>query len=159
MTNIDFEILNILGLSVDSSTGRIFDVDKGVFLIFNNNYVYTEDSLIIHKGDVAFDIMGNPKLAEYLMNVLLQKESEENGLYAQMILLLEDFNSTPPYTKRALDLKTGTNINIQTQYYYNTCLAYIEMIYLISGIPISIDLHTFDYTIQQLEKMYKGRGK
>lgn len=156
MNFVESEVLNILGLQVEPTTGRIFDSDKMVFLTFNNNYIYTDTSLIIHKRDIKFDMFGNMKLAEYLFNVLLKKESEENGLYVQMVSFLEDTSSD--YIKRALYVRSSAG-EFQSKYYYNICLAYINLVYLISGTPMSFELKSFDYTLPQLKAMYGKRAR
>ena len=81
---LENEVLNIIGLSVDR--GKIFDIDKGQYLLFNGKFIYVEDSsLLIHKNDIKFNIINNVKLANYLLTVLIQKEAEENGIYVILL--------------------------------------------------------------------------
>lgn len=167
---LENEVLNIIGLSVDR--GKIFDIDKGQYLLFNGKFIYVEDSsLLIHKNDIKFNIINNVKLANYLLTVLIQKEAEENGIYVKLISTGEVPSSIP-----SLPFCNKHNISIQLQfynsdlnrqisetlfsdYYYNLCLAYIQMIYQISCTPLSVKLSDFDYTDDDIIEMQSRRNK
>ena len=65
-SKLENEVLNIIGLSVDR--GKIFDIDKGQYLLFNGKFIYVEDSsLLIHKNDIKFNIINNVKLYIFLI--------------------------------------------------------------------------------------------
>lgn len=156
LNNIYTEILNILGLEVRN--GRIFDLDKGQYLIFNGNYIYTDNSVIIHRRDIKLNLLTNNKLVEYFLNVLFQKEAEENGFYVQMMSLVDHPNNNPPYLKRAINIIT-TMGTYQSDYFFNCCLSYIHMMYLVSGTPLTFDLHQYDLTREQVFELYGDKKK
>lgn len=150
---MQIELLNIIGLDIKDN-GRLFDQDTNQFLTFNGRYIIVrEKAPIIHKGDVEFDPIHNRKLAEYLLNVLICKEKQDNGLYIKMMYINERFDPKNPQAINKKSLVVTTAIDtIETHKYYNYCLACIEMIYLISGTPLSFDLSAIDYTKQQMEE-------
>lgn len=151
------EILMLLGCGIQS--GRVFDFDTRQYLIYNGNYITTPESLIIHKRDVQFDPLKNSKLCEYLVNVVIQKESKENGLYVQAMHTIENPESIPPCIGRGILLVTN-NGTITTEYYYNYCLACIDLIHRICQVPTPAGyLRSFDYTKSQLLEIYDAKNK
>ena len=113
------EILLLLGCGVEN--GRLFDYDTKQYLIFNGNYITTPDSVIVHKRDVRFEPLRNSKLAEYLLNVMLNKEAVENGLYVTVMSVVDNPESISPCIGKGLSLSTNMGI-INTSYYYNYCI-------------------------------------
>lgn len=151
------EILLLLGCGVEN--GRLFDYDTKQYLIFNGNYITTPDSVIVHKRDVRFEPLRNSKLAEYLLNVMLNKEAVENGLYVTVMSVVDNPESIPPCIGKGLSLSTNMGI-INTSYYYNYCIACIDLIHRIAGVPIDTGyLRGFDYTKEQLLSMYQAKNK
>ena len=156
-TIIEHEILNMIGLSIVN--GRIYDVDTGRFLTFNGNYICTSDAPIVHKRDIPFDLLGNPKLAEYFLNVLISKDSQDNGLVVKVISIAEEVVCNNPYIARRVISITTNAGGIQTSYFFNICLGYIEMMYLLTGTPMSFDLHSFDLTLELVKELQTQRTK
>ena len=163
IAELEREVLNILGLCIQN--GKIFDIDKGQYLLFNGKFIYMQDStILIHKNDIKFNIINNVKLANYLLNVLIQKESEENGTYVKTISIGEAGNPLLGFVKRNIivQLQFQCNDGIVTEtlvgdYYFNLCISYISMIYKLSGTPLSFNLSDFDYTEQELIDMQSKR--
>lgn len=151
------ELLNIIGLGVKQ--GKLFDTDNSKYLTLSGKFIFIRElTPIIHKGDIEFDPLHNKKIAEYLLNVLICKEKEDNGLYIRMMYVNESFDPKNPHliTKKSLVIKTDTE-TIETHKYYNYCLACIEMIYLISGTPLMLDINAIDFTKEQVEEMQNMR--
>lgn len=151
------DVLNILGMS--DMNGKIFDVDMGSYLIFNGSYIVTPNAVIRHKHDTVFDIFTNVKLAEYLLNVLIKKEEIENGLYVKMITIDEVMNQALSFLQRGVVVHSSVG-EFRSGIYFNYCLACIEMMFLLSGTPLSYDLHSIDFTKEYIEATYnssKGR--
>lgn len=157
------ELLNILGLCIDK--GRIFDIDTGQYLLLDGKLIYDQDSaLLIHKNDIRFNPLGNTQLTSYLLNVALQKDAQENGTYAKVISINEFPNRNPAhgFAKRSVSLQLEFHTNMKpynqmmhTGYYYNLCLAYIEMIYKVSCVPLSFNLYEMDYTEENMIEQAK----
>lgn len=150
------DVLNVLGLTI--LNGKVYDTDKCQYLIFNGSYIIVPQSLIHHRKDVMLDILVNNKLVEYLMNVMIQKETEDNGLYMQVLSTEELPNPRVAFNKRRLIAKTNKG-EFATAYYYNYCLCCIDLIFKIAQYP-AINLHTFDYTDEYIEdKVKEQMGK
>lgn len=150
------DILNVIGLSIEN--GRLYDTDKCQYLIFNGNYIIVQDSIIHHRRDVVLDILTNNKLTEYLMNVMIQKETEDNGLYLQVLSTDEEqYPKIPPFSKRRLVAKTNKG-EYYTEYYYNYCLCCIDLIFNIAQFPV-INLHTFDYSDEYIKEKVEEQMK
>lgn len=156
-TDLNTNILMLLGCGVEN--GRLFDYDTGQYLIFNGNYITTPESVIVHKRDVRFDPLRNSKLCEYLVNVMIAKETNENGLYVTVMSTEDNPNSIPPCIGKKIILVTNRG-NYVTEYYYNYCLACIDLIHLLAQVPVQKGyLRNFDYTKDQLIKMYELKNK
>ena len=154
---LSYELLLLLGCGIEN--GKIFDYDTNQYLIYNGNYITTPDSLIVHKRDVRFEPLRNNKLAEYLVNVMINKEANENGLYATVMSTIDNPESIPPCIGRGLTLVTNHG-TFTTGYYYNFCIACIDLIYQLAQVPTNISyLRSFDYTKDQLLELYSGRDK
>ena len=150
------DILNILGLS--DLNGRVFDTDTGSYLIFNGAYIVTQNAMIRHKQDTLFDIFTNIKLDEYLLNVLLKKEEIENGLYVKMITTDEVMNYSLSFLQRGIVVHSSVG-EFRSGIYFNYCLACIEMMFLLSGTPLSYDLHSIDFTKEYIKATYNNKGR
>ena len=61
------------------------------------------------------------------MNVMIQKETEDNGLYMQVLSTEELPNPRVAFNKRRLIAKTNKG-EFVTAYYYNYCLCCIDSI-------------------------------
>lgn len=158
------DLFTQLGLGLDMNSGRIIDQDTYQYLLFNNNYVVAPNAILRHRRDTVLDVLGNNKLAEYFMNVMISKESQENGLYIQ-VLSTEEFQSgTSAFIKKRLVAKTNFG-EYYTGYYYNYCLCCIDMIFQLGQFPARY-LHELDYTEEYIQKRLeeqqtktKGRGR
>lgn len=151
------ETLLLLGCGIVN--GKVYDYDNNQYLIYNGNYITTTDSMIVHKRDVRFEPLRNAKLAEYLVQVMIKKEEEENGLYVTTMAIVENPRSVPPCVGKALSLVSNMG-NITTNYYYNYCIACIELIHRLAQVPNTFThFREFDYTREQLLKMYSDRDK
>lgn len=150
------EVLMFLGCGI--MNGRLHDYDRKSYVIYNGNYIVTNQSIIVHKRDVRLDILRNSKLAEYMLSIMIDKESAENGLYVTAISSSDNPESVPPCIGKAVSLITN-NGNITTSYYYNYCLACIEAIYQLAQVPDYHKLHSLDYTKEQLLALYAEREK
>ena len=154
---LNYELLLLLGCGIEN--GKIYDYDTQQYLIYNGNYITTPDTLIVHKRDVRFDPLRNSKLAEYLVNVMINKEAQENGLYVTVMSTVDNPESNPPCIGRAITLTTNHG-TIVTGYYYNYCIACIELIHRLAQVPTDFSfLRSFDYTKSQLLEMYNARDK
>ena len=151
------EILLLLGCGIEY--GRVYDYDMKQYLIYNGNYITTPESLIVHKRDVRFEPLRNSKLCEYLINVMINKETTENGLYVTVMSVTENPESVAPCIGRGIMLVTNHG-TFNTEYYYNYCLACIDIIHKIAQVPTTVGyLRGFDYTKDQLLAMYESKNK
>lgn len=156
-SELNMSILMLLGCGIEN--GRLFDYDTMQYLIYNGSYITTPESIIVHKRDVRFEPLRNSKLCEYLVNVMISKETSENGLYVTVMSTLDNPNSTPPCIGKKIMLVTNHG-NFDTEYYYNYCLACIDLIHRLAQVPTPKGyLRRFDYTKEQLLKMYDSKNK
>lgn len=139
-------LLSTIGLSFKN--GRLFDDDKGALLLFKNKYIAESESNIIRADSMVFDLLNNRALTQYLFQVYIEKETEEGDLYlVNYGIVFENDNKdrTIP-TRRKVLMVVGNGAQVETRFYYNESLAYIEAIFLISGtMPLMLpDLSQFD---------------
>lgn len=139
-------LLSTIGLSFKN--GRLFDDDKGALLLFKNKYIAESESNIIRADSMVFDLLNNRALTQYLFQVYIEKETEEGDLYLVNYGIVFESNNkdrTIP-TRRKVLMVVGNGEQIETRFYYNESLAYIEAIFLISGtMPLMLpDLSQFD---------------
>lgn len=151
-------LLNVLGLQIKDN--KIYDQDSFTYLVYNEGYLYPINiiGMINHKKDTEFDPISNAKLAKYLFNMLLTKESEDNDLYVNSFGSAPS-QSTPP--KYRLEVSTN-NGHFASGYYYLESLQYIEMMFQITGSPIPVSIAQFDkapLTSEELEELKKNKKK
>ena len=140
--NLYFDVFNILGLELRDN--KVFDIDKNSFLLYKGGFLIYGPTAIIHKRDTIFDCLHNYKLTEYLLQVLLSKEQEENGFYVQSYGI-ESTTSLPKiYTMYAITSKGA----YESLHYYNSNLAIIDFMYSIVGLNTQ-SLHEYDYTKEE----------
>lgn len=141
------DLLNILGLQTKDN--RIYDTDTFTFLVYNGGFLYIPSSAgaIQHKKDTEFNPVKNIKLSKYLFNMLLTKESEDNSLYVNSFGSAPQSSNMP--TKYRLEVSTN-NGHFQSDYYFLESLQYIQMMFMITGTPLPLDLKQFDFTREQI---------
>ena len=144
------DILNMLGLEMKPD-GRIYDTDAFDYLVFNGGFIYMNRPGLVHKKDTPFLPIENPKLANYLLNVLIKKESQDNSLY--IITIGSEGEPARPQDKmvRYRTCITTDKGALRSNYYYLQSLQYIELMFLLTGTPLTIDLRSFDLTQEQIE--------
>lgn len=156
------EIINMLGLEI-LTDGKIYDIDKFSHLIYNGGGLYTNISgthisPLVHRRDSLFDPVNDGKLSRYLLQVLLSKEQEDNDLYVitQCSSMQPIFNNPSKIYKVRGELTTN-NGKFVSDYYYRDSLQYIDLMYKLTGTPMTVNLHTIDYTEEQMEEIIKRR--
>lgn len=142
------DLLNILGLQPKDN--KIYDTDAFTFLVYNGGYLYIPNSAgaIQHKKDTEFNPIANVKLAKYLFNMLLTKEAEDNSLYVNSFGSAPQSSSAMP-VKYRLEVSTN-NGHFQSDYYFLESLQYIQVMFMITGTPVPVDLKQFDMTKDQI---------
>jgi hypothetical protein len=155
--DISNQILNLIGLEIIDH--RLYDADTMQDLLYNGNPIITSDAQIVHRRDTIYEPFSNLKLIEYLFNVLVKKEAEDNGLYIFSVGYTDvKVPGFPEFPKKGISIYIqNAPTSISTQGYWNVCLAYIEMIYIITQTPVPYDLNMFDFTIEAMQKFAKER--
>lgn len=164
------KLLNVIGLSIVSD--YLYDEDKGGFVIYNEGRIKINKNGIFHNSDSEFNPLFDIKQMQYLFTAYIVKEEEDNGLYVQSTGINSKFNTNiqtvgfcPAKYSIHIDTSEGA---IDTGYYYNIALSYIEAIFRIANIfewDINLKewLRVTDYTdadmISRLENSKKGRSK
>lgn len=136
-----------LGLAVNND-GYLYDTESNIVLKFKDKYIkaaMTRTPVYPGAFDIVFDPSQNYMLMVYMMGYYIDKESSNGedriGFIAQYI---DEDRSTDDKIQRVV-VKTR-NGNIYSQYYHNIFLAYIEMVFILSG-NTSLDLSNFDIVI------------
>lgn len=162
--DIENTLLNIIGLSIKNN--YIYDDDNFDFLLFGNGMIKTANQGIFHKNDCVFDPIFSLKQIQYLFTVYTKKEEQDNGLYVQSLGLNSEMHQLDENLKASkYSLHVDTNKgSIDTNYYFNIPLAYIEAIYRISNIfdndPIvKVKLKMTDFTEEQMIERLSKKGK
>lgn len=155
------EIVNMLGLEI-LTDGKIYDVDKFTHLIYNGGGLYTNISgthisPLVHRRDSLFDPINDGRLSKYLLQVLLSKEQEDNDLY----VITQCSNTIPvaniPKIYKFRGELTTNNGDFKSDYYYRDSLQYIDLMYKLTGTPMTVNLHSVDYTEEQMEEIVRKR--
>lgn len=151
---ITFDLLNMLGL--EEKNGKVYDADLNTYLIFNGGFLVLGPTTILHKRDIKFDPIRNMKLTEYLLNVLFQKESNDNSLYVYSFGLNDHIN--PVTLLKTFQCVVVTNKGeFGSDMFYNCNLAYIQCMYKITGTPAPPDIHSYDYSEKELYERIKNK--
>lgn len=173
--NIEFQnlvidkLLNIMGLSIIQD--YIYDEDKCGFLIYDEGRIKVNRNGIFHNNDKEFSPLFDIKQMEYFFTAYTAKEAEDNGLYIQSTGVNSMFNTAIVTSKKCSPLKYQLHIDtnegsIDTNYYYNLCLCYIEAIFRLANIfnwdmNLANWLRATDYSDEdmliKLESSGKGR--
>lgn len=163
------KLLNVLGLSVIQD--YIYDEDKCGFLTYNEGRMKVNRMGIFHTCDTEFNPIFDVKQIQYLFAVYTSKEAEDNGLYVQSMGINNKFSTSTVTSIGSAPIKYSVHIDtnegaIDTRYYYNMSLAYIEAIFRLSNIfdwdfNLQEWLKNTDYTdadmLAKLENSKKGR--
>lgn len=139
-------LLSTIGLSFKN--GRLFDEDKGALLLFKNKYIAESESNIMRGDSMVFDLLGNRALTQYLFQVYVEKETEDGNIYLVNYGIVPEIvtkDRTIPIRRKLL-MVIGDGDHVETHFYYNESLAYIEAIFLASGMMSLLipDLSEFD---------------
>ena len=128
--------------------GRLFDEDQQAFLLYKKKYIVEDEKYIMRDNSIVMDLLKNKKLAEYLFRVYIDKETAEGNLYLSTFTIVAEKkvkDRSVPVRKKLLML-VGDGAEVSTRYYYNESIAYIEAIFLASGMyPIQLpNLEQYD---------------
>ena len=139
-------LLSTIGLSFRN--GRLFDEDKDALLLFKNKYIVENESNINRNDSVLFDLVNNRALAQYLFQVYVEKETEDGNLYLVNYSIVPEIQTKDRsvISRRKILMVIGNGNHVETRFYYNECLAYIEAIFVASGMMLMQipDLSEFD---------------
>lgn len=160
---IEYGLLSIIGLSIKNN--YIYDDDNFDFLIYENGMLKVTHQGIFHKNDYVFDPVYSFKQIQYLFNVFCKKEEIDNGLYIQSLgtnTSQTDLGNSMRGTKYSLHVDTSEG-SIDTNYYYNLSLPYIEAIYRISHVfdndpSIAEKLKMIDFSSEQMIEKLSKKG-
>ena len=155
-------LLNLLGLRVYNN--YLYDEDNFDFLLYNDGMIKIDNKGIFHNNDVVYDPFSNIKQAQYYFLVYCKKEEENQyimstGINSKTVELPENVKGIM-YSLH-IDSSKGT---IDTNYYYNLSLCYIEAIYMLSGVyyfdnQLCDKFRAVDYDTQYIVNRYSKRGK
>lgn len=162
--DIENSILNIIGLSIKNN--YIYDDDNFDFLLYGNGMLKIANTGIFHRNDSVFDPIFSLKQIQYLFTVYTKKEEQDNGLYIQSLGLntqIHQLDENLKASKYSLHVDTNKG-TIDTSFYFNIPLAYIEAIYRISNIfdndpTIKVKLKMTDFTEEQMIERLSKKGK
>lgn len=155
-------LLNLLGLRVYNN--YLYDEDKFDFLLYNDGMIKINNKGIFHNNDSVYEPIFNVKQAQYYFLVYTMKEEDNlyvksTGLNSKIVELPDNIKGT--IYSLHIDSSRGT---IDTNYYFNISLCYIEAIYRLSGI-FDIDTKLYnkfkatDFDTRYMVERYAKRGK
>lgn len=146
MKSIYNTLLSTIGLSFKD--GRLFDEDNMALLLFKNKYIAENEANIMRNNSILFDPKTNRALSQYLFQVYIEKETQEGNVYLTSYAIVPEkvTKDRSEMVRRKLQMILGNGAHVETKYYYNESLAYIEAIFLASGmVPVMIpDLIQYD---------------
>ena len=157
-------LLNIIGLSIRNN--YIYDDDNFDFLLYEKGMLKVSNQGIFHRNDYVFDPLFSFKQIQYLFTVYTKKEEIDNGLYVQSlgmnssIAILAESNIKVSKYSLHVDTSEGP---IDTNYYYNLTLCYIEAIYKIAHVyendlSVQMKLKALDFTDSQIVERLSKKG-
>lgn len=141
-------LLSTIGLSFKN--GRLYDDDKGAYLLFKGgkHIVKPDYQILRDKSVVVFDPLMNKALMAYLFQVYIDKETEDGNLYLTSFQVVFENNQKDrtDLTRRKLLMIVGNGIQVETRYYYIESLAYMEAVFIATGMNLHQipDLEKFD---------------
>ncbi len=161
--DIQYGLLNIIGLSVRNN--YIYDDDNFDFLLYENGMLKVTHQGIFHRNDHVFDPVYSLKQIQYLFNVFCKKEEVDNGLYIQSLgtnTSQIDLGDNMRGTKYSLHVDTSEG-SIDTNFYFNLSLPYIEAIYRLSHVfdndqSVAVKLKMLDFTTEQMAERLNKKG-
>lgn len=135
-----------LGLAVNEN-GYLYDIDNNIVLKFKDKYIKAAMTRVpVYPGafDIVFDPSQNYMLMVYMMGYYIDKEVNNENKIGFIAQYIDEDKSTEDKLQRVV-VKTR-NGNICSRYYHNIFLAYIDIIFILSG-NTSLDLSNFDIVI------------
>lgn len=147
-----YYMFNTIGLSINSANQHLYDQDTQIELRFNDKYIKaTVLPIPIYAGrnDIVFDPSTNYNLMLNIFGYFIDKEtaSEDGDKIGYIAQSIEDELfvgkvGANDIKKQRLSVRT-TRGDFFSNYYFNIYLAYIEMIFILSGDFVP-DLSNFD---------------
>lgn len=137
-------LLSTIGLSFKE--GRLFDDDKMSLVLLKQKYIAENESDIMRNNSILFDPINNRKLAQYLFNIYIDKEQEDGEMYIVSYQVVPEMitKDRDLMVRKKLLMIFGDARQVETNYYYNDSLTFIEAIFTASGAPIIPDLSPYD---------------
>lgn len=160
---IGYVLLSIIGLSIKNN--YIYDDDNFDFLLYENGMLKVTHQGIFHKNDYLFDPIHSFKQIQYLFNVFCKKEEIYNGLYIQSLgtnTSQTDLGGGMRGTRYSLHVDSSEG-SVDTNFYFNLSLPYIEAIYRLSHVfdndpSIAEKLRMLDFTSEQMIERLNKKG-
>ena len=140
MKNLVYKLMNEIGLDIDDQN-RIYDQDTGNVINFNQKTLVYNFHIEIRPNfnELLFDPICNRNIMVTLFSYYLKKLEMMENKYFMAFYQLEN-NTTH---KKAIELKANANEKIQSKFYANECLGYIELVFKLNN--ESLDLSQFDF--------------
>ena len=143
---LNYAVLNALGLSVMANDGSVFDTELKLPLKFADNVILANINAAhiryAGEGQVMLDIITNIKMVSDLFGHLLDKirvmEGKEIASYYPETIIEESTG----LRMVNLTLRFSDNQEISSEYYYNRCLSFVELILKLG--EISANIRNFD---------------
>lgn len=144
--DLTYNLLNAMGMGT-LPNGIIIDTDAGNAIIqvsgksvkatineFNINYA--------GEGEIVFEPLTNSKLLTVFLGRVLDKYKEEtNGMMEAISYFSEESTSDPSDTnpkKTRMGVKWSNGSVTYSNFYFNRCLAIIELIFIIAETPVNL---------------------
>lgn len=145
--DLTYNLLSEIGISV-LPDGRMIDQDYQCAINFGGSILKANiDPRYIKyagQGESIFEPLTNVRQVTTLLGYQLDKKQKLEGMefisyYPEEI---EDEITGVKYTNLSLKYGTGFHDVISSRYYFNKCLKYIDLMFMIEG--DQVDLHNFD---------------
>ena len=136
-----YNLFNEIGLSINDQN-YLYDQDTGLVLKYKDKFIKaTVNPTPIYAGrnDVIFDPAKNYNLMTSIFGYYIDKESHNPECNFKFVAQYIDDNDARDKQRFVVRTK---KTDIFSEFYYNVYLAYIEMIFILSG--YNVDLSNFD---------------
>ena len=145
---LTYELLNELELTL-TPDGKIYDKTTNNILSFNGMIMKasTNPNEINYpgEGEIGFDIDSNVRIATTLFGNFLQRKIDSGMPFRSYSN--EEKTDKDDNIMSNLTVKFDNDREISTDYYYNKCFKFIEMMFLLED--DHIDLHNLDKIIER----------
>lgn len=138
---LNYNIMSSIGIEVYPD-GSLYDPDRDTIIACDGKTLKTTinpmDIKYAGQGECMFDPLNNVKQVTTLMGYFIDKKVEFEEMTFQSWYPEEMEDSIMGWKYSSITIKTEEGEHISTHYYYNKCLKFIEMIFILGEQDVNL---------------------